>query len=1054
MLAMAAAACVKEAPVQVPGNEVVITATATLPGGETKMIYEDHVKDGEGVKAGWQTGDTFLALEVNGSTVTPVTFTATAPADVKTSFTSSGAVAADANTQWVAVLGKGAGFENGLIKCTYTSQDGSVKGLEGVDYMTAAATGETPDFNYAEGRHLSYLLRIAAPEGVGAVEFNSCEGSEWTVASDGTVTGNTPDYRPKAVKSFKMKKETKAGDMLYLAVPAFNYSDAGLIVTVLSSDGKKSQGKVAAGNFSDKGGKLGSYDMTDPLIDRPLPSEAIDFFTGSSVLLEHLNNTSWEGIHDTYVFDADAKWAPFNLGAKASPATAEDTYGNLFAWGETEEKEAYSWSNYKRADELGTIGYKRTMRGRADIPLEMTTISGTRYDVARVKWGKEWRLPFLEDILSLTGTNETISTSSGQRETTTRGMVTTDVTSYNGVDVAGRTFSRNGRTLFLPFSGRYYYTAGNQTSSKTYLGKTGLYYCGTKNITAGSKEAYRLMVRANQVDCDSQEAGYAFAVRPVLALESDEPAKPVKVEGRVFNANTGVGIEGVAVTDGFSFCKTGANGSYCLDADVRARNICITVPSSYRIPLGDDGRPAFYKLVKVSAYTGESIDFALEPRLETSNKFTVIAVADSHLKNGSHISRARNESFTDIQATVNELVNEGNAGEIIGIALGDQMWDCWETPGIAASVRNLYTGITNDDGTMPFFYVIGNHDHQSRTGGGEDEATALFLENFGPRDFSFDIGNAHVVVMDGIDYSGTDDGEKIKYGERITGEQLHWLKEDIEIVKDKESKIGIFCVHAPAYSALGNQDGIRTLFRQFSEAHIFSGHIHNITNKHYKGQKCKGGRDITEHNIQSLSGAWWDADMSPNGSPSGYGVYTFDGAKLVREYNKFTEENKNFQVRVYSGNDSYNGYTANSGYSSPKKNTSYGWDSQYQGKFLVRVLDGENTDITSGEETWSVSFEQNGVTKQMSRVSEMIDKCAIAYIVDIMGSPYGMKDSGASATSIGWWTIDAPGGNPATETGWKVVAKHTLPGGWSMTYTTSTLTRDYQGYFPGSHFLY
>ena len=153
-------------------------ATASLPESRTKMIYEEQ--EG-GIKTGWVTGDTFLALEINGNTVTPVTFTASAPASVKTTFASSGATAASATTTWVAVLGKKASFDGGNVVCSYSGQNGSLKGLEGFDYMVASSTGEAPDFHFGNGKQLSYLLRIKMPEGVGKLEFNTAaNGPEWT----------------------------------------------------------------------------------------------------------------------------------------------------------------------------------------------------------------------------------------------------------------------------------------------------------------------------------------------------------------------------------------------------------------------------------------------------------------------------------------------------------------------------------------------------------------------------------------------------------------------------------------------------------------------------------------------------------------------------------------------------------------------------------------------------------------------------------------------------------------------------------------------------------
>ncbi len=269
--------CTEIAEPSIPSDGVVITATASLPGCRTKMIYEDSFPELDGIKAGWETGDTFLALEINGSTVTPVTFTATAPGDVATTFTSSGAVAANSATRWVAVLGKAAGFGNGGIICRYSGQDGSLKGLEGYDYMTASSTGENPDFKYSNGKHLTYLLRLKSPAGVGKLEFNTtADPAEWLVASDGTSTPCKADYRPKAVKTLTLSGETKEGDVVYLAVPAIDYSDAGLIVTAMNGSGTKSQGKVKSADLSAKGGQAGTFEM-DALIDRPLEGDAIDF---------------------------------------------------------------------------------------------------------------------------------------------------------------------------------------------------------------------------------------------------------------------------------------------------------------------------------------------------------------------------------------------------------------------------------------------------------------------------------------------------------------------------------------------------------------------------------------------------------------------------------------------------------------------------------------------------------------------------------------------------------------------------------------------------------
>lgn len=1031
--------CTEEMKTSDTGPEVTITATATMPHMATKAIYVDGIPHGKDIKAGWENGDRFLALEINGNTVTPVTFTATASKDIKATFTSDGAVAADPSTRWVAVLGEGASFSPAAINCTYSGQDGSLNGLFRSDFVTASSTGETPDFDYSGGRHLSYLLRISMPEGVGIIEFNTCAGGyEWSVDSDGSVSGGSMDWRPGAVKTVELSGETRAGEIVYLEVPAADYTETGLIVTVMSKDMTRSQGKVLSEDLSAKGGHAGTFDMsTLTLIDRELPENAFDFGSESQATIKYINDGSYSSLDDTYSFSSRPKWSTFNLGASAEPEKAEDFNGMYFAWGETEQKESYSWDNYKHSDDHGSIGYERCHTGDAAGILRFSNISGTKHDPARVKWGCRWRMPFVEELLGLIGSNESLDCESGVRKNTGSRYSTVDVKAYNGLDVSGRTFTRNGRTLFLPFAGRFFYNDGSEATEISHEGKVGYYMSGTHCTTHGSRTAYKMTVRGNLVEVNAWETGYGLPVRPVLAEDTDLPAKPAKVRGKVIDSVTNSGIEGVTVSDGYSCCKTAQDGSYTLEADLRARSINITVPATCEIPLGSDGRPEFYKKIKLDGADLENVDFTLTPKRNPGNRFTLIAVSDAHVQNTSNLAQFRT-SMADVQATVDRLEAEGGAGEIIGLALGDQMWD---NMAMAAEVRKEYTCVKRaSDSTMPFFYCIGNHDHDSEAGSTDILSTAVFVDNFSPTDYSFEIGNAHIIVMDDIDFNGSIESSsgghnKINYRERITGEQLQWLKQDIACTADKTSKVGIFCTHAPVYNGLGNSDAIRSLMAQFSEAHIFSGHIHNLTNFYAGSFKSRSGKVIVEHNIQSLCGMWWLADLSPNGTPAGYGVYTFDGATLAREYNKTSKEDISFQMRAYSGNDSYD---------------SYSWDADYRGKILLRIWDGDAPSQPADDSSWSVKFILNGTSTDMTKVTvPIVDKCAAGYIVRKLGSPHG---TGGNATSCTWWTVDVPGGDPALLKGWKIVAVHRLPGGWEETYTTSGLVRNYNGYACGSHF--
>ena len=112
------------------------------------------------------------------------------------------------------------------------------------------------------------------------------------------------------------------------------------------------------------------------------------------------------------------KWASWNIGA-----AAPEEYGNNYAWGETEEKDVYSWSTYTHCD-----GSRKTCHHIGD------DIAGTEFDVAHVKWGGSWRMPSLDQYKELI-------------EKCTRKWTTQN--GVKGTLVTGP----NGNAIFLPAAG-------------------------------------------------------------------------------------------------------------------------------------------------------------------------------------------------------------------------------------------------------------------------------------------------------------------------------------------------------------------------------------------------------------------------------------------------------------------------------------------------------------------------------------------------------------------------------------------------------------------------
>lgn len=132
------------------------------------------------------------------------------------------------------------------------------------------------------------------------------------------------------------------------------------------------------------------------------------------------------------------KWACCNVGAN-SP----EQVGGLYAWGETETKETYTWDTYLYGS------------GEDDIMSLGRDIAGTSYDVAHVKWGGSWQMP------TVTRMSELIKNT------------THSFTTFNGVRGCILT-GGNGTSIFLPilpYSNFGWFWGSNVTSAsiRSYL---------------------------------------------------------------------------------------------------------------------------------------------------------------------------------------------------------------------------------------------------------------------------------------------------------------------------------------------------------------------------------------------------------------------------------------------------------------------------------------------------------------------------------------------------------------------------------------------------------
>ena len=124
-------------------------------------------------------------------------------------------------------------------------------------------------------------------------------------------------------------------------------------------------------------------------------------------------------------------WATCNIGA-----TNPEDYGDYYAWGETETKSNYEWTNYKWCDGSETALNKYCTDSSSGTVDNLTELD-LEDDAAYVKWGGKWRMPTYEQFAELVDRSNTTATFIKQ----------------NGVYGRKVTSKLNGNSIFLPAAG-------------------------------------------------------------------------------------------------------------------------------------------------------------------------------------------------------------------------------------------------------------------------------------------------------------------------------------------------------------------------------------------------------------------------------------------------------------------------------------------------------------------------------------------------------------------------------------------------------------------------
>ncbi len=523
----------------------------------------------------------------------------------------------------------------------------------------------------------------------------------------------------------------------------------------------------------------------------------------------------------------------------------------------------------------------------------------------------------------------------------------------------------------------------------------------------------------------------------------------VDLAGLVSDANTGKGIEGVAVTDGYQFVKTDANGVYQMKRNSLARKVYYTLPADYQVVLDNVYHlPMFYSPGIMSKNTSYRCDFKLKKLSAPETDFTMIMIGDPQCQTIDEVARFMGETIPDIKKT---LESGDYSQNVYALTLGDVTFDSYYT--FSPMVQAMKNVVANNR-YLPIFNSAGNHDHNSlvtATGDIEsDDYNSLeaYVKYFGPTDYSFDRGNVHVVVMDNvlvssISTNSSPNARTWNYTNQLTDTQMEWLRQDIANVANPESKMIFFCTHQPIRSndTKGNYAEVMKLISQFSEAHIMVGHTHYTQNYIHD----YSGKEIYEHIHGAACGAWWACNSNVTGAPNGYNIFTVKGNKVQDWILKPTDRDADYQLRVYDGNQEFGSETdpAATKYTVTWSNPSLKIGSltlkgsaNFKDSFVAEVFDDD-------AKYWTLEMWQNG--QKVGDFTRAADSgiCNMALCAYWFNDKGKSTDTWNSTTASHYWYFTPESKNPSAEENWEVRATHKFPNGASKTFVCNRLTVDY-----------
>ena len=481
-------------------------------------------------------------------------------------------------------------------------------------------------------------------------------------------------------------------------------------------------------------------------------------------------------------------------------------------------------------------------------------------------------------------------------------------------------------------------------------------------LVRGTYEVYVVRGSAEQ---------YVTTVRIYLTIDQEVPDKEgCNLKGIVYCGDRGVA--GVRVSDGIETTVTDENGYYWLASLKSLGYVFITLPAGYEPAVFDSDMMGFWAGLTAGTDVCEVHNFEL---VEVDNDRHVMLVgSDLHLADKQNdLNFFSNGFLTETQAFA-----DSSPLPVYCLIAGDMTWDrYWYDNDFAiADYKRL---LSSSGYTVPVFHTMGNHDNDPYVTGDVPGQTP-YCNTLGPNYYSFNLGRVHYVVLDDIDWINAGGAEGVvgarDFNALVSLAQMEWLADALAAVEDKTAPL-VICLHVQLHgnynssftnvprmsSTTGGTAALLKAVEGFSDVHFITGHTHyNSTMVIDDG--------IIEHNTAAVCETWWWSSFYSNraicvdGTPAGYGVYTFSD-KEVEWYYKGIGEEPGCQFRSYDMNvvkahlntNLYKSYL-----SKYPSRTNGGYDYASVGENEVFI------NVWNYDPEWRVEVFENGVSLPVTRL--------------------------------------------------------------------------------------